>query len=73
MITAHALRPGAKPSKDRGSNYSSSIEGQPPDAAYGLEKTHFVGPNIMIKGIEMALAGGGEADDVSIVPPHVSG
>lgn len=70
---SHVTRPGGKGKKGSGSNFSSSIEGQPPDKVYGLEKTHAVGPNIMITDIEMTLAGGGEAEDVAIVPPHASG
>eukprot|EP01043_Picozoa_sp_COSAG02_P041467 COSAG02_NODE_3440_length_6739_cov_10.354819_6_plen_132_part_00 len=64
---------GDKPERGRGSNYTSSLEGQPPDPSYGLHTAHSVGPNIAIKGLKMTLPGGGDAADVSIVPPHISG
>ena len=73
---SHVLRPGssaAKHQSGRLSNYTSSIEGQPPDAAYGLSRVHRVGPNISLKRVSLSLSGGGEAADVDIVPPHASG
>ena len=51
-------------------NHTSTIEGQPPDAAFGLARTHRVGPNLTINGVVATVSGGGAAMDVTKVPPH---
>ena len=56
----------------RRANWTATIEGQPPDTGYG-SREHLVGPNCSFLNVTINSAGGGQSDDVNIVPPHNSG
>jgi hypothetical protein len=59
--------------KGRRANWTATIEGQPPDTGYGITREHLVGPNCSFLNVTINSAGGGQSDDVDIVPPHKSG